>query len=129
VFGNIQVKGDLGSIAQSICHGTCAGITDGSFKEKHGTAAWKILDFASPENVLEGQVITPGHPYQQDAYRSELSGLYALVVAINALSDYFQVKEGMVTLSCDNLSATRMASYNAFGTNPSSCAHFDLVRN
>jgi hypothetical protein len=56
-----------------------------------------------------------------------LSGLYALVVAINALSDYFQVTEGTVTLSCDNLSATRMVSYNAFGTNPSSCAHFDLV--
>ncbi len=127
VFENIQIQGDLESIAQSIRQGTCACITDGSFKDSHGTAAWKILDFATPEHVMEGQVVTPGHPYQQDAYRSELSGLYASVVAINAISKYFQIDGGTVTLSCDNLSATRMASYDALGTNPASCAHYDLV--
>jgi hypothetical protein len=122
VFENIQIQGDLASLAQSIRQGTCACITDGSFKDSHGTAAWKILDFATPEHVMEGQVVTPGHPYQQDAYCSELSGLYASVIAINAISKYFQIDGGTVTLSCDNMSATRMALYNdALGTNPSSC--------
>jgi hypothetical protein len=72
-------------------------------------------------------VVTPGFPHQQDVYRSELSGLYASVIAINALVLYYQVKEGAITLACNNISALRMASYDPLGTNPSSCAQFDLV--
>jgi hypothetical protein len=40
---------------------------------------------------------------------------------------YFQIESGTITLACDNLSAIRMTSYDALGTNPSSCAHYDLV--
>jgi hypothetical protein len=69
---------------------------------------------------MEGQVITPGYPHQQDAYRSELSGLYASVVAINSLITYFKVTVGSITMACDNISAGRMSSYTALGTNPSS---------
>jgi hypothetical protein len=126
VFKHIQFQGSCESIVQSIRHGTCSCITDGSFKDKHGTAAWKILDLDKPEHVMEGQVITPGFPHQQDAYRSELSGLYASVLAINALVTYYHVTEGAITLACDNISALRMASYDPLGTNPS-CAQFDLV--
>jgi hypothetical protein len=106
---------------------TCLCITDGSFKEQHGTAAWKIIDLSQPDHRLEGQVITPGFPYQQDAYRSELSGLYASVTVINALVAYFQIEDGAIILACDNISAIRMMSYDALGTNPSSCASYDLV--
>jgi Reverse transcriptase (RNA-dependent DNA polymerase) len=127
VFDNIQIQGSLDSIIQSIRTGTCSCVTDGSFKDNHGTAAWKIVDLAKPEHVLEGQVVTPGYPHQQDAYRSELSGLYASVVVINSLTTYYQITGGSITLACDNISAGRMSSYNAVGTNPSSCAHYDLV--
>jgi hypothetical protein len=127
VFDCIQIQGSLETIVQSIGSGTCSCVTDGSYKDHHGTAAWKIIDLDKPENWIEGQVITPGYPEQQDAYRSELSGLYASVLVINALTDYYQIVGGSITLACDNISAGRMSSYDALGTNPSSCAQFDLV--
>jgi Reverse transcriptase (RNA-dependent DNA polymerase) len=127
VFENVQFQGSCVSIAQSIRQGTCSCVTDGSFKEQHGTAAWKIVDLDKPDHAIEGQVVTPGFPHQQDAYRSELSGLYASVMAINALTTYFDIQEGAITMACDNYSAIRMTSYDPLGTNPSSCAQFDLV--
>jgi hypothetical protein len=127
VFERIQTQGSLESIVQSIRTGTCSCVTDGSYKDHHGTAAWKIIDLEKPDHCVEGQLVSPGSPSQQDAYRSELSGLYASIAVINALAEYFQITDGAITLACDNISACRMSSYDAMGTNPSSCAHFDLV--
>jgi hypothetical protein len=127
VFAGIQIHGSLEDIAQSIQTGTCSCVTDSSYKDLHGTAAWKILDLDQPENAIEGQVVTPGFPYQQDAYRSELSGLYASVTVINAMVEYFQIGEGSITLACDNILAGRMSLYDALGTNPASCSQYDLV--
>jgi hypothetical protein len=127
VFDNVQLKGSIEAIVQAIRSGTCSCITDGSYKDHHGTAAWKIIDLDNLDHSIEGQVVTPGHPYQQEAYRSELSGLYASVAVINALTDFFSIMEGSITLACDNLLACQMSSYDALGTNPSSCTQFDLV--
>jgi hypothetical protein len=105
VFSDVQFHGSLDALTLSIRIGTCSCITDGSFKNKHGTAAWKIINLSSPDHTMEGQVVTLGFSYQQDAYRSELSRLYASVTAINVLTTYFQISEGPVTLACDNISA------------------------
>jgi hypothetical protein len=48
-------------------------------------------------------------------------------MAVNALTAFFDIREGSITLACDNSSAIRMTSYEPLGTNPSSCAQFDLV--
>jgi hypothetical protein len=77
IFERTQLVGSMDSLANSIRQGTCSCVTDGSFKDSHGTAAWKIIDIDKPENSIDGQCITPGHPSQQNPYRSELSGLYA----------------------------------------------------
>jgi hypothetical protein len=127
VFDIIQVSGSLFALSDSIRQGSCTCITDGSYKDQHGTAAWKIVDLSKPTNILEGQCITPGTPSQQCAYRSELLGLYALVVATNAIIDYFHVEDGSVTIACDNSGAVRTMAFEAQGTNPLSCKHFDLV--
>jgi hypothetical protein len=76
---------------------------------------------------IKGQVVTPGHPYQQESYRSELSVLYASVAVINVLMDFFLIMDRSITLAYDNLLACRMSSYDALGTNPSSCTQFNLV--
>jgi hypothetical protein len=56
-----------------------------------------------------------------------LNRLYASAAAINALMAYYQIDNGAITLACNNISACRMTSYDALGTNPSSCLHFELV--
>jgi hypothetical protein len=127
VFDCVQFHGSSESLAQSIREGTCSCVTDGTYKDQHGTAAWKIIDLDKPKHSIKGQVVTPGFPYQQDSYRSELSGLCASVTAINALILYHGLLEGSIMLACDNISAIRMTSYDPLGTNPSLCAQYDLV--
>jgi hypothetical protein len=127
IFDNIQTSGSLAALADSIRSGSCTCITDGSCKDDHGTAAWKIVDLSNPHNILEGQCVTPGTLAQQCAYRSELSGLYAVVAATNAMIQYFDIEDRSVVIACDNAGAIRSTSYTTGGTNPASCKHFDLV--
>ena len=37
-----------------------------------------------------------------NAYRSELSGMYAIIAYINALVVVYKVKSGRATIGCDN---------------------------
>jgi Reverse transcriptase (RNA-dependent DNA polymerase) len=127
IFSSIQIRGSLTVLAEAIRNGTtCSCVTDGSYKDTHGTAAWKILDLATPEHSIEGQCVTPGTSAQQNPYRSELSGLLASVSATNALVSFFSISSGSMTLACDNLGAIRVTSYNADHTAPTG-AQFDLV--
>jgi Reverse transcriptase (RNA-dependent DNA polymerase) len=126
IFSSIQIRGSMIVVADAIRNGTCVCVTDGSYKEDHGTAAWKILDLANPDHSFAGQCVTPGTADQQNPYRSELSGLYASVSATNALIQFFEISSGTVTLACDNLGAIRTTSYNAEHTSPTG-AQYDLV--
>jgi hypothetical protein len=126
VFSSIQIRGSMEIVAAAIRKGTCSCVTDGSYKDGHGTAAWKISDVETPEHYIEGQCVTPGSSVQQNAYRSELSGLYASVMATNALVSFFSISAGSMTLACDNLGAIKTMSYHADHTSPTG-AHFDLV--
>jgi hypothetical protein len=126
IFSDIMIQGSLTMVADAIRNGTCSCVTDGSYKDSHGTAAWKILDLATPDNFIEGRCITPGTPSQQNPYRSELSGLYASVATTNAIVQFFHISSGSMTLACDNLGAIRSTSYKAEHTSPTG-AQFDLV--
>jgi hypothetical protein len=126
IFSDLQMRGSLLVLAQAIRNGTCSCVTDGSYKDSHGTAAWKILDLSTPDHYIEGQCITPGTASQQNPYRSELSGLYASVATTNALVGFCNISSGSMTLACDNLGATRTTSYIADHTSPTG-AQFDLV--
>jgi hypothetical protein len=126
IFATIQISGSMQVVVDAIRNGTCTCVTDGSYKDAHGTAAWKILDLATPEHSIEGQCVTPGSSTQQNPYRSELSGLYASVTATNAIISFFSISSGLMTLACDNLGAICSTSYNADRTAPTG-AHYDLV--
>jgi hypothetical protein len=127
VYDKLQTTGSLDALARAISQGTWTCVADGSFKNEHGTAAWKILDLDDPTNSIEGQCVTPGDPGHQNPYRSELSGLFMGITMTNALIDYFQVTTGSITLACDNLGAITTTEYPPEGTSPSACAQFDLV--
>lgn len=124
---NLKCFGSTAELANDIKEGKITCVADGSFKDQHGTAAWKILNLENPKNAVEGQCITPGSPEQQNAYRSELSGVYAGISVINALVEYYEIQQGSVVLACDNLGAINITSYDSGGVNPVSCAQFDLV--
>jgi hypothetical protein len=56
-------------IASAIREAKCISVSDGSFKSKHGTASW-VIEAESSDNRYTGDIITPGAPSDQSAYRS-----------------------------------------------------------
>jgi hypothetical protein len=79
-------------------------VSDGSFKQEHGTAAWILR--ASEACEIVGQMITPGTARDQSAYRSELAGLYGVACTIWLLEKEHGIT-GTVLAACDGLSALR----------------------
>jgi hypothetical protein len=103
--------------------GDVRAVSDGSFKNAHGTAAWII--FISNRCIIKGRAIAPGHPDDQSAYRSELTGLYGIVMTIRHLEKHFHLT-GDITVGCDGLSALTKASIQSDFINPNE-PQFDLI--
>jgi hypothetical protein len=57
-----------------------SAVSDGSFKNGHGTAAWIVV--ISPTCTISGSSVAPGEPEDQSAYRSKLTGIYGIVLTI-----------------------------------------------
>ena len=69
-------------IAQSIIQGNVVAICDGSYKDQFGTAGFSIQQWAHPEHRIIGANVTPGHPDDQNPYRSEIGGSSLLSLSL-----------------------------------------------
>ena len=105
----LHIVGSIRGIIQSMQEGNCQciAVSDGSFKNKYGTASWIIED---GDNIITGDLILPGESASHDSYRSKLGGLYGVIFFITtALEFFFQDKarefEGTITIGCDGKSA------------------------
>ena len=90
-------------IARAIRKGTAIAITDGSYNEdlNSGAAAWKIVG-AINEIYCEGRI---GHPVTKeklDSYRIESIGILAILTAIDVICEFRNIKNGSLTVACDN---------------------------
>jgi hypothetical protein len=125
VVQNIEVIGDWNQWATQGKH-NLRGVSDGSFKEKFGTASFILLPAEDSRLSIRGRLVTPGSPEDQNAYRSELSGIYALTVMIWAVSTYFNVPSGHMEIACDGKSALQQAQWPEDFIN-TQYPHFDLI--
>jgi hypothetical protein len=92
------------TIVEALKNREAIAVSDGSFKTEYGTAAWVIEGVDSHGRIL-GQVIAPGGPSDQSPYRSELTGIYSIMIMVNRLCEFYDIKEGEIELACDGLSA------------------------
>ena len=71
-------------VANAIRTGKCIGVSDGSFEDEFGTACWIIQgeDVVSP---IKCPLVVPGHSSTHSAYRSDLAGIYDMVMMIESL--------------------------------------------
>ncbi|CAJ1928967.1 unnamed protein product [Cylindrotheca closterium] len=104
-------------------------VSDGSFKDKVGTAAAQILCFDGLA-VIRVWCRCPGMPQDHSAYRSGLIGILAGVKVVSWLHDYFPKEHlfnflPIMTVACDGESALN----NAFdtGTSRPQQKQFDLL--
>ena len=112
-------------VADAIVNGTCIAVSDGSFKDNSGTAAWSIWG-ESDAFSLSGSCVVPGQAQDQSAYRSELSGLYAIAVMVEAVCKVFRIQSGSIEIGCDGISALRQATAETDLSNPH-LSQFDLI--
>ena len=108
VTRGIGMTTKIDDIVNCIREGTAVGVSDGSFKEEYGTAAWVLENKTGTQRIM-GHLVSPGFNSDQSAYRSEISGLYAMVMMTEAIIKVWNIQEGGITLGCDGKSALRQA--------------------
>jgi hypothetical protein len=82
-------------------------VTDGSYKDKYGTAGFILLPTIDSHEGLLLVNQTPGREDEMDAYRAEAAGIYGRVTFTNKLMKHHQLEQGGVTMACDCMSALR----------------------
>jgi hypothetical protein len=91
-------------VSQDITNGNGIVVSDGSFKERHGTAAAR-LEGSTKHQGITVATITPAHPDVQCAYRSEAVGILMAIQLTNALTEYTKATGGQCVMGCDGQSA------------------------
>jgi len=121
---DIELPEDDGrEIAGKIIRDKGKCVCDGSLKNEMGTAAGT---FMGVDETFVVRNRTPGASSDQSSFRSELCGILALILVVNAIATHHGIEQGTVTLACDNESAL-WAEFGIAeaGTGESS---FDIIR-
>ena len=117
---------DGATLADSIKRGFCIGVSDGSFKDKFGTACWILKAEDQESGDIRCPCVVPGGDESHSAYRSELAGLYGMATMVWTICEFYQVKDGVVELACDGLQALRHVATLHKMTEPK-MPQFDLL--
>ena len=120
------------AVAQAIHLGTAHGVCDGSYMSEvspdFATAAWLLEDSHLLHlHLCRGIVHVSGPPSAANAYRAELQGIHALLMAIKGLCSFHKITTGLVIVGCDNQGALYQSQQTQELT-PCSSAHADLIR-
>ncbi len=84
-------------------------VSDGSYFSQYGTAAWVLQ---GTKSRCSGQVVCPGSASDQNSYRSEVSGLLAILLFVDLLAKFFSITTGSIEVACDGESAlSKIFSY------------------
>jgi len=116
--------GDTTQLADAFQNGRAVAVSDGSYMQVTGAAAWTIKAETS-ENQIVCTGYTPGVERDQSAYRSELFGLWGILYTVKKFTTDMGITNGAMTIACDGLSALKQAQ-NPQHTDPSA-AHYDLI--
>lgn len=101
---------DVGEILSHAIHQVdTIAISDSSLKDQYGTAAW-VIEGCSYVGHLVGAAIVPGTNKDHSAYKSDLVGIYSILVAVKHICKYIHIKHGRIELGCDG----KMALDKAF---------------
>jgi len=100
-------------------------VSDSSFKDKFGTAAWVYYDANCNDTLGTGQLNTPGYPEDQCSYCSKISGLYRIAITILELAQFHDLCGGAIHVACNGKS-TLHRCFKPWSSNPLA-KHFDII--
>lgn len=96
---------DKESIVEVIRNRTARAVTDGSFKDKRGTAAVKIYAGTRTAKSIIAVAWSPGQEHEQCAYWSKLVGINCGLAILKALVDQYDIKTGKNEIALDSTTA------------------------
>jgi hypothetical protein len=95
-------EGSLATLAESIRQGTDVAVTDGSFKDTMGTAAYVLQDrLIDPTSRIVSVNQMPGRSQDHTPYRAEVGGVLGIVLTLDKICVEHDIEDGTVTLGCD----------------------------
>jgi hypothetical protein len=127
MLDNIFYKGNVTRLLQSIRDGKAKAVSDGSFLQSHklGTAAF-VVEGETTGDLVQGSHETPGSKSSQCAHRSEMFGIFALILMVNALCTKNDIQEGHITAKCDGEGTIKIL-HNLHVITKNTRKHFDLI--
>jgi len=87
------VEGDPNNLCKAIQQAYAVAVSDGSFQDGAGVAAWTIKS-KTAECRIKGAGLTPGAELDQSAYHSELFGLWGILFSLKRFVDEHQITKG-----------------------------------
>jgi len=111
-------------LAEAFKNSKAVAVSDGSYREVMGTAAWTI-EGRSSEDQIVSIGYTPGSEMDQSAYWSELFRLWGILFMTLRFIKDNNITQGAVTIACDGLSALKQAQYR--GPTDPNTAHYDII--
>jgi hypothetical protein len=96
-------------ILQAIKDGTAIAVSDGSYRDMHGTAAW-VIEGIDHQGQITGKAIAPGGSETQSLYCSKLTGIYANMVVVHNICSFYTINESTTEFACNRLLALDRAS-------------------
>jgi len=127
IFQHLKLKEDGQPILQAISNRHVVAVSDRSFKESQGTAAWVFYDDCDLKTALgEGVMMTPGATWAQGLYQSKLAGIYGIVSTVNALLNFHWQEHGVILIVWNGESALNK-SMKPWASNPLD-KQFDIIQ-
>ena len=102
----------IDKVINDIKNGKAISVSDGSYYSdtRTGAAAW-IIESEDATQFIRGESIVPGAKEIQSAYRSEVTGLLAIIDKLQLLSTEYNITEGAIVIACDGITAlTRLTN-------------------
>ena len=113
------------AIARALIQGNAIAVCDGSYKDHFGTAGFVIQLWDNQQSRIIGANVTPGHSDDQNPYRSEIGGIFGIIVVVEAVAKLYDICDGAIELACDCESGLTTIFEHTYDT-PSQ-PHHDLI--
>ena len=124
----IQIQEEGKWLAEALTNNSAQLVCDGSYQPNltttRGSAAWTIECQTTKKRAMGMTATTTD---TANAYRSELTGLYAALALVLAVSQLHQIKSGSLQAGCDNEQAVFLSSVIDTKV-PTSKSHSDVLR-
>ncbi len=92
------------AVAEAIAQGTALAVSDWSFKDGRGAAAWTIQGLMA-NNKITGACLVPGTAEDHSAFRSELMGIFGILLTVQYIMMDNDTGQGTIRVCCNGKSA------------------------